>query len=91
MGRQHERSAGRDLVDVVDEDHALGPELVDHVPVVDDLVVAVHRRLEDPDHPGQGLDGLLHAGAEAPRRGQQHPVDGHGPRLPGSRGRPAPG
>ena len=64
VGRQHERGAGRHLVDVVDEDHALGAELVDHVPVVDDLVVAVDRRLEDPDHPGQGLDGLLHPGAE---------------------------
>ena len=41
------------------------------VPVVDDLVVAVHGRLEDPHHPGQRLDGLLHPGAESPRLGQQ--------------------
>ncbi len=69
-------------VDVVDEDDALGPELVDDMPVVDDLVVAVDGRLEDPDHPRQGLDGLLHAGAEAPGRGQEDTLDRHRPRLP---------
>ena len=83
VGGEHQRRAGGDLVDVVDEDHAPGPELVDHVPVVDDLVVAVHGRLEDPHHPGERLDGHLDAGAEAPGRGQQHTVDRHDPRLPG--------
>ena len=67
VGREHERRAGGDIVHVVDEDHPLGPELVDDVTVVDDLVVAVDRRLEDPDHPRQGLDRLLHTGAESPR------------------------
>ena len=52
-------------------------EPVHHQLVVDDLVVAVDGRLEGPDHPGQGLDGHLDAGAEAPGRGQQHPVDIH--------------
>jgi hypothetical protein len=41
-------------------------------------VVAVHGGLEDPHHPGQGLDRLLHAGAEPPGLGQQDPFDvGH--------------
>ena len=40
-----------------------------------DLVVAVHRRLEGPHHPGQGLDGHLDAGAEAAGSGEQHLVD----------------
>ena len=48
------------------------------MPVVDDLVVAVHRRLEDPHHPRQGLDGLLDPGTEAPGLGQEDAVDtGH--------------
>ena len=64
-------------------------EAVDHQLVVDDLVVAVHRRLEGPDHPGQRLDGHLDAGAEAPGRGEQHLVDGHasGHGVPGARAR----
>ena len=40
-------------------------EAVDDQLVVDDLVVAVHGRLEDPHHPRQRLDRHLHAGAEA--------------------------
>ena len=70
---------------VVDEDDALVAEAVDHVPVVDDLVVAVDRRLEDPHHPGQGLDGLLDAGAEPPGLGQHHSLDsGHKVQVIGS-------
>ena len=69
---------GRDLRHVVDEDDAPLAEAVHHMPVVDDLVVAVHGRLEDPHHPGQGLDGLLDTGAEAPGLGQQDALDtGH--------------
>jgi hypothetical protein len=77
-----------DLGHVVDEDDPELAEAVDHDLVVDDLVVAVDGRLEDPHHPGEGLDGHLHAGAEAPRRGQQHPFDFHGTRsgLPGGCG-----
>ena len=50
-------------------------EALDDELVVDDLVVAVHGRLEGPHHPGQRLDRHLHAGAEAPRLGEQHAVD----------------
>ena len=72
VGRQHERGAGRHVVDVVDEHHAELAEPVDDEPVVDDLVVAVHGRLEDPHHPREGLDRHLDAGAEAARLGEQH-------------------
>ena len=72
VGRQHDRAARRHLGDVVDEHHAEVPEAVDHELVVDDLVVAVHRRLEGPHHPGQRLDGHLDAGAEAPGGGEEH-------------------
>ena len=77
--------AGGHLGHVVDEDDPLLAEAVDDVPVVHDLVVAVDRRLEDPDHPGQGLDRLLDAGAEPPWLGQHHSVDsGHKVQVTGS-------
>ena len=77
MGGQHDRLAGGDVGDVVDEHDALALEALDDQLVVDDLVVAVHRRLEGPDHPGERLDRHLHAGAETPRLGEQHLFDGH--------------
>jgi hypothetical protein len=77
VGAEHERGPRGNLRHVVDEHHAQLAEPVHHQPVVDDLVVAVHRRLEDPDHPPEGLDRHLDAGAEAARRGQQHLVDVH--------------
>ena len=77
VGRQHDRRARRDVGDVVDEHHALGLEALDDQAVVDDLVVAVHGRLERADHPRQRLDGHLDAGAEAPRLGQEHLFDCH--------------
>src|SRR5207302_650760 len=71
VGREHHRGSVGDVVDAVDEDHAQVPEPVDHQPDVDDLVVAVDRRLEHPDHPGQDLDRHIHASAEPPGAGQQ--------------------
>ena len=78
MRAEHQRCALRHLVDVVDEDDALLDEPVHDVLVVDDLVVAVDRWLEDGDHPRKRLDRLLHAGAEASWLRQQHPIDVHG-------------
>ena len=80
VGREHERRARRDVVDVVDEDHAEAAEPVDHEAVVDDLVVAVDGRLEDPDHPRERLDRHLDPGTEAARLGEQHAFDGHSER-----------
>ena len=77
VGREHHRGAVGKVVDAVDEDDPEVPEPLHHEPVVDDLVVAVDGRLEDPDHPGQGLDGHLHAGAEPAGAGQQHLLDFH--------------
>ena len=62
----------RDVVDVVDEDHAQVLEPLDDEPVVDDLVVAVDGRLEEPHHPRQRLDRHLDPGTEAPRLGEEH-------------------
>ena len=74
--RQHERRAGGNVGDVVDEHDALLAEALDHEPVVDDLVVAVHGRLERPHHPGERLDRHLDPGAEAPRLGEEHGLHG---------------
>ncbi len=63
--------------DVVDEHHPLALEAIDDEPVVHDLVVAVDRRFEAPDHPGQRLDRHLDTGAEAPRLGEEHAIDSH--------------
>jgi hypothetical protein len=38
---------------------------------VHDLVVAVHGRFEDPNHPRQRLDRHFHAGAETPGFGEK--------------------
>ncbi len=67
VSRQHDRPTVRDLGDVVDEDDAGSLEGGDHRLVVDDLVVAVHGRLEHAHHPGERLDRHLHAGTEAAR------------------------
>ena len=72
VGRQHDRRAVGHVGDVVDEHHAEGLEAVDDQLVVDDLVVAVHGRLEGAHHPRQRLDRHLDAGAEPAGRGQQH-------------------
>ena len=69
---------------VVDEDHAELAEAVDDEPVVHDLVVAVHGRLERPHHPCERLDRHLHAGAEPTRFGEQYLLDRH--RYEGQRG-----
>ena len=63
---------GRDLVDVVDEDHAERLEPLDHEPVVDDLVVAVHGRLEDAHHPRERLDRHLDARRRTPGLGEEN-------------------
>jgi hypothetical protein len=82
VGAEHHRPARRHVGDVVDEHHPEVLEPLHDQPVVDDLVVAVDGRLEGADHPRERLDRHLHAGAEPPRRGEQHPVDGHAARLP---------
>ena len=82
MRRQHDRAALRNVSDVIDEHHAVRLEALDDELVVDDLVVAIDRRLEAAHHPRQRLDGHLHAGAEPAGLGEQHTVDVHAPRLP---------
>ena len=83
--RQHDRPALGHLGDIVDEDHTLSLESFDDDLVVDDLVVAVDRRFERANHPGEGLDRHLDAGAEPAGFGQEDAVDVHVPdRVPAS-------
>ncbi len=74
---QHQRRALGHLAHIVDEDHAESGEPIDDQLVVDDLVVAVHRRLEGPHHPRECLDRHLDPGAEASGRGEEHAIHDH--------------
>ncbi len=66
VGRQHQRATRRARRSMSSTKTTPRSSEALHDPlVVDDLVVAVHGRLEGPDHPGQRLDGHLDAGAEA--------------------------
>ncbi len=69
VGREHHRRPFGNLADVVDEDDAGPLEGLHHPLVVDDLVVAVDGRFEDPNHPGEGLDRHLDTGTEPARLG----------------------
>ena len=65
-----ERALGH-LGGLVDEDRALRAQLVDHVPVVHDLVAHVDRRAEARERELDDLDRAVDAGAEAARVGEQ--------------------
>jgi hypothetical protein len=69
---EHERGAGRDVVDLLHEDGPLALELGDDVGVVDDLAPDVDRLGEPVDGPLDDVDRPLDAGAERPWPGQQH-------------------
>ena len=64
MGTEHERGSGGHNGDVIDKDHSQVLEAANHLAVVDDLVIAVHGRLEGPNQRAQSLDGHLHARTE---------------------------
>ncbi|MNE75707.1 hypothetical protein D3C80_1718910 [compost metagenome] len=72
MGGKHHRPVVRALVQLLDEDrpHALQP--LDDVAVVDDLVADIDGSAELLDGALDDLDGPIHPGAEAARRGEPH-------------------
>ena len=83
--REDRRRPVRDLRELVDEDRALGLEVVDDLPVMDDLVAHIDRAAAPRERALDGRDRPLDAGAEAARRGEQD-----GERRPGRHGaRPA--
>ena len=70
--RQHGDRALGHLVDVVDEDRALGLEIAHHVQVVDDLLAHVDRRAVLRERSLDRFHGPLDARAIAAGRGEEH-------------------
>ena len=70
MGREQEDRIWGDVLDPVDERHALGGESFHHVPVVDDLVVDVDPGSENADRLVKALDRHVHARTESAGIGQ---------------------
>ena len=71
VGREDHGRARRDLVELLDEDRALGAQVLDHELVVHDLVAHVDRRAVDGERAFHDLDGAIDAGAEPARLGQK--------------------
>ena len=70
MRAEHQRRTGRHFGQVLDEDRALGLQVVDDIGVVHDLVAHVDRRAELRQRALDDLDRTVDAGAEAARLGQ---------------------
>ena len=70
MGREEQRRPERHVGQVVDERHAPAAKVLDHVLVVDDLVIDVDRRLERRQGQVERLDRHVHAGTKTARAGQ---------------------
>jgi hypothetical protein len=94
VGRKHHRRVGivGDFSQFLDENRALGPQAVDDIAVMDDLVADIDRGTIDRQRPLHGVDRPHHAGAEAPWRAK-HDFQGwfglHGGNL--APNRPSPG
>ncbi len=70
VGREHHRRVGivGDFGQFLDENSPLGPEAVDDIAVVDDLVADIDRGAIDRERPLDGVNRPHHAGTEAPWR-----------------------
>jgi hypothetical protein len=64
VSRQHQWTSFGYLTDVINKDHPEAAESIDYKLVVNDLVVAVDRRIERAHHPGQGLYRHLYPGTK---------------------------
>ena len=60
-------AAQRHLVQLVDEDRALGLQIHHHVPIVHDLVPHIDRRAEPLQGTFDDIEGTLHSGAKPSR------------------------
>ena len=72
VGAEDERGAGWHVVQLFDEDGALGFQVIDHVGVVHDFVAHIDGRAEFGQRALHDFNGPVHARAKAARRGQQH-------------------
>ena len=70
MRGEDDRGPCRHLVELVDEDRALGAQVAHDVGVVDDLVAHVDRRTELRERALDDLDRTVDAGTEAARLGE---------------------
>jgi len=75
MRRQHNWAPDRNLLDVIDKLHALRPERINDDLIVNNFVIAVHRRLERTHHPGQSFDRHLDSSAKPTWFSKQHSID----------------
>ena len=69
---------GGHVAQVVGEDRALAPQVLDHVAVVHDLVAHPDGRAVDLERHVDDVDGAVDAGAEAARRGEVQGAGGRG-------------
>ena len=69
VGGKHQRIAGRDVIELLDEDRALVAQVLDDIGVVDDFVTHVDRRAELLQGALDDVDGAVDAGAKAARLG----------------------
>ena len=70
VGRKHQGRARGHVGQFLDEDRALGLEVVDDIGVVHDLVAHIDRPAELGQRAFDDLDRAVHAGAETARFGQ---------------------
>src|SRR6185369_4453394 len=70
VGAEDHGGVVRDLVELVHEVSALGPQRLHHVPVVDDLLPDVDGRRAHLQRQLDDVDGAVHSGAEPPGPGQ---------------------
>ena len=84
VGGEQQRRPARHVGQVVDKRHAAAAEMLDHVLVVDDLVIDVDRRRERRQGQVERLDRHVDAGTETARTGQENL---HGSMIARGRGR----
>jgi len=76
--------AGRDLVDLVDEDRASPLESLDHMAVVHDLLPDVHGRSVDIERTLDDLHGAVDPRTPAAWSSEEEAFEGHKKRLQAS-------
>jgi hypothetical protein len=78
MRAEDHRGTVRDFVQLVHENGAFGPEIVDHVHVVNDLFSNVDGARIQIQGQIDDIYGSIHSGAEASRLRQEQLLDRHG-------------
>ena len=77
MGGEHRHRAGRDLIQLINENGAAGAQILHHMPVVHNFVTNIDRRAEFLQRPLDDFDSPFHAGAKTAGLGEddmQHAV-----------------